>query len=430
MRIPHQAVPKLKGVTLIVFLAVCTTIVSFLWLQAGGKIPVLSRAGYQVTVPYDDVDNLVFQSDVRIAGVEVGQVEAIDVKGDKAMVTLELDDAAVPLHEGAVITVRNKTMIEETYLEIVDGDGSAYDDGATLPASAARGSVQLNDVLTSLDAPTRKDLAKLVRSGGQATKDTREDVGAVLAGLGDLGQNAGALEALSEQSDDLRSLVRSSTAVLDALDTQQGRIVDLTKDAQTLTAVTAGHEDDVTALMRALPPLLVTTEKASDSLADLSAPLGTVARNLRGAAPDLSGALVELPATTQDLRGLLPSLDTTLDRAPASLTRLEPMQGAVSPLLRTLQVNLADLNPMLAYLKPYGHDLVSYWTNFIGFVGSSDSNGPIARVKPVLGISSLNLPVGASPTTYYNPYPAPGAHNDPGEFTGEYPRIEEDPIPR
>lgn len=429
MRIPYQAVPKLRGLTLVAFLAVCTVIISFLWTQAGGKLPVLSRAGYQLTVPYDDIDNLVFQSDVRIAGVEVGQVERIEVDGDKAMVTLELDDTVVPLHEGATITVRNKTMIEETYLEIVDGDGSAYADGATLPASAAKGSVQLNDVLSSLDATTRKDLSQLIRSGGESTKGTREDVDAVLTGLGDLGENAGALEALAKQSDDLRSLVRSSTVVLDALDTQQGRIVDLTRDAQTLTEVTAGHEGGVEALMRELPPLLVTTEKASDSLATLTTPLGTVSRNLRGAAPDLSAALQELPATTEDLRGMLPSLDNTLDRAPATLTRLSPLRKAASPLLETLQVNMADLNPMLAYLEPYGRDLVSYWTNFIGFVGSADGNGPIARVKPILGVSSLNLPLEASPNTMYNPYPAPGAHNDPEEFTGEYPRIEEDPIP-
>jgi phospholipid/cholesterol/gamma-HCH transport system substrate-binding protein len=429
MRIPYQAVPKLQGLTLVAFLAVCTVIISFLWTQAGGKLPVLSRSGYQVTVPYDDIDNLVFQSDVRIAGVEVGQVEKIEVKADKAMVTLELDEAVVPLHEGATITVRNKTMIEETYLEIVDGDGSAYADGATLPTSAAKGSVQLNDVLSSLDTTTRKDLSQLIRSGGESTKGTRQDVDAVLAGLGDLGENADALDALAKQSDDLRSLVRSSTVVLDALDTQQGRIVDLTRDAQTLTAVTAGHEEDVEALMRSLPPLLVTTEKASDSLAALTRPLGTVSRNLRGAAPDLSSALQELPATTEDLRGMLPSLDTTLDRAPATLTRLSPLRKAASPLLETLQVNMADLNPMLAYLQPYGRDLVSYWTNFIGFVGSSDGNGPIARVKPILGVSSLNLPLEASPNTMYNPYPAPGTHNDPEEFTGEYPRIEEDPIP-
>jgi len=429
MLIPYQAVPKLRGLTLMAFLAVCATIVSFLWLQAGGKLPLLSRAGYQITVPYEDIDNLVFESDVRIAGVEVGHVERIDVEGDHAMVTLELDDDAVPLHEGAVITVRNKTMIEETYLEIVDGDGAAYDDGATLPASAGKGSVQLNDVLTSLDAATRQDLSRLIRSSGAAASDTRDDVDAVLTGLGDLGENSGALEALAEQSDDLRSLVRMSTVVLDALDVQQGRIADLTRDAQTLMAVTAGHEQDVEAIMRALPPLLVTTDGASDSLAALTTPLGTVARNLRRASPDLSAALLELPATTDDLRGLLPSLDTALDRAPATLVRLSPLREAAGPLLETLQVNLADLNPMLAYLEPYGHDLVSYWTNFIGFVSSSDANGPIARVKPILDPSSLNLGVDASPATMYNPYPAPGAHNDPREFTGEYPRIEEDTIP-
>ncbi|MDQ6524583.1 MlaD family protein [Nocardioides sp. LHD-245] len=429
MRIPHAVVPRLRGATVLAFLALCTTIFSFLWLQAGGRLPLLSRAGYQVTIPFADVDNLVFQSDVRIAGVEVGQIEGIDVQGPRAMVTLELDDAAVPLHEGATITVRNKTMIEETYLEIIDGTGAAYDDGATLPEAAGRGSVQLNDVLSSLDEPTRQDLSRLIRSGGAATADTQGQVDALLTGLGDLGDHAGALDALAAQSEDLTSLLATSTRVLDALDVQQGRIADLTRDAQTLTAVTAGHEEDVEALMRALPPLLVSTERAGGSLEDLSAPLATVAHHLRGAAPDLSAALVELPATTRDLRGLLPALDTTLDRAPASLTRLSPLREAAAPLLGTLQVNLADLNPMLAYMSPYGRDIVSYWSNFIGFVKSGDRNGPIARVMPVLTPNSANLAVPLSPTTMYNPYPDPGQHDNPAEFTGKYPEIEEDPIP-
>lgn len=430
MRIPHTAVPRLRGATVVAFVALCAVIFGFLWLQAGGRIPVVSRAGYQVTVPVRDVDNLVFQSDVRIAGVEVGQIEEIAVEGRAAMVTLELDESVAPLHEGAVVTVRNKTMIEETYLEIRDGEGEAYADGAELPADAARTSVQLNDVLSSLDAPTRRDLSGLVRSGGAATKGTREDVDAVMAGLGDLGRNAGALEALAHQSADLRSLVRSSTTVLDALDVQQGRIVGLVRDAQTLTRTTSRHEADVEALMRVLPPLLDRTERASDSLGELSGPLGTVARNLRGASGDLDAALRELPATTRDLRGMLPSLDRTLTRAPATLQRLSPFQEAAAPLLGTLQVNLADLNPMLAYMRPYGRDVASYWANFIGFVSSADGNGPIARVKPVFGANSLNLGVGATPTTMYNPYPDPGAHHSPQDFAGQYPQVEEDPVPR
>lgn len=429
MKISHTVVPVLRGSTVVAFLALCAVIFGFLWMNAGGRIPLVTKSGYEVTVPMTDVDNLVFQSDVRMAGVDVGKIQELEIEGRQAMVTLDLEDDVVPLHEGATITIRNKTMIEETYLEIVDGEGEAYADGAKLPAEAGRGSVQLNDLLSSLDAKTRKDLSAAIRASGTSLKGTREDVDALLAGLGDVGGNATALDALAQQSDSLRSLLKSSTQVLDALDTQQGQIVDLVHDSQTLTAVTSQHKTDIEALMRGLPPLLDSTRAASASLERLADPLGTVATNLRGSAKDLNAALLELPATAEDLRGMLPSLDRTLTRAPATLKLLPPFAEAAGPLLETLQVNLADLNPMLAYLQPYGHDLVSYWSNFTEFASSSDSNGPIARVKPVFNANSLNLGAALTPSTMYNPYPAPGTHMTPSDWSGSYPHVEEDPIP-
>lgn len=428
MKIPYAVVPKLRGLTLLAFVALCALIFSFLWTKAGGKIPLVSKAGYQVTVPYKDIDNLVFQSDVRIAGVNVGKVEKIDLDGPTAMVTLELDDEVAPLHEGAIVTLRNKTMIEETFLEITDGDGSKIADGATLPKSSAVESVQLNDMLTSLDAKTRKDLSKTIQSGGAATDGRKADVDAVLTGLGDLGDNAGALEALAQQSEDLKTLVRTSTNVLNALDTQQGRIVDLTRDAQTLTNVTAGHEADVKAVMRALPPLLVTTERASGSLKDLAQPLSTVSRNLKGASGDLNAALLELPATTRDLRGLLPSLNTTLDRAPATLTRLSPFAKEASPLLDALSVTMADLNPMLEYLAPYRDDLITNWSQWVT-AANPDANGYIARITTGLGVNSLSLPTKLTPGTFLNPYPKPHTQQNPQPYSGDFPRVEEDKIP-
>jgi phospholipid/cholesterol/gamma-HCH transport system substrate-binding protein len=430
MRIPHTAAPVLRGGVVAAFVALCAIIFGFLWINAGGRIPLLTQSGYRVQVPLADVDNLVFQSDVRIAGVNVGKVEEIETDGRRTLVTLELDESVAPLHEGSTVSVRNKTMIEESYLEIADGSGPEYASGSRLPAEAARTSVQLNDVLTSLDDRTRRDLARVIRSSGASLGGTRVDVDRVLTGLGELGGNAGALEALAEQSADLRSLTHTSTRVLEALDVQQGRIVDLVRDSQRITQVTSDHEQDVEALMRALPPLLASTRSASESLERLSDPLGIVAADLRASSTDLNAALLELPATTRDLRGLLPSLDTTLTRAPETLQYLPPLQRAAEPLVSTLEVNLADLNPMLAYLSPYGPDVVSYWSNFVGFANGYDVNGRIARVKPVLSVNTLNLSAPLTPGTMYNPYPAPGAHNDPRDFKGSYPRVEEDPIPR
>lgn len=429
MRISHTAAPVLRAGVVLAFVALCAGIFGFLWLNAGGRIPLVSKSGYEVQVPISDVDNLVFQSDVRIAGVDIGKVEEIEIDGRRTMVTIGLDRSVAPLHKGATVTVRNKTMIEETFLEITDGKGKEYVNGSTLPAKAVEHSVQLNDVLSSLDDEARRDLSQSIRSSGTSLRGTREDVDLVLTGLGDLGSNSGALHALAEQSGQLRSLTRSSTTVLEALDSQQGRIVDLVRDSQRLTKMTSDHERDVEALMQALPPLLDSTRIASASLERLSGPLGAVAGNLRASSADLSAALQELPATTRDLRGLVPSLDTTLTRAPRTLELLPPLQRTAEPLVGTLEVNLADLNPMLAYLQPYGRDVISYWSNFVGFASGSDPNGKIARVKPVFSANSIQgAPV--TPETMYNPYPAPGAHNDPHDFTGDYPRVKQDPIPR
>lgn len=430
MRISHTAAPRLRAGVVAAFVALCAAIFSFLWINAGGRIPLVTQSGYQVQVAFTDVDNLVFQSDVRIAGVNVGKVEEIEREGRRTLVTLELDDSVAPLHEGSQVSIRNKTLIEETYLEVTDGKGPRLDSGTRLPAEAARTSVQLNDVLTSLDPPTRRDLTRVVRSSGASFNGTRDDVELLLTGLGQVGGNAGALESLAAQSADLRSLTTSSTRVLEALDVQQGRIVDLVRDSQRLTQVTSDHEQDVRALMGSLPPLLHSTRAASQSLERLSEPLGTVAGNLHASSGDLNAALLELPGTTRDLRGLLPSLDRTLVRAPETLQYLPPLQRTAEPLVSTLEVDLADLNPMLKYLSPYGRDVVSYWSNFIGFANGRDANGRIARVKPVFSANSLNLGVPLTPATMYNPYPAPGAHHDPRDFQGAYPRVQEDPIPR
>ncbi|HWU32277.1 MAG TPA: MlaD family protein, partial [Marmoricola sp.] len=374
MKIPYAAVPKLRLTIVLAFVGLCATIFSFLWLKAGGYLPLLSSTGYEVKIPMSNVDNLVFQSDVTVAGVDVGKVQKISVEGNVDVVTVSLDSSVAPLHQGASVTVRNKTLVEETYLDIADGKGAAYPSGATLPSSSAHPAVKLNDVLTSLDPATRQRLTQLIRSSGTAVAGRQADVDALFTGLDEVGTSAGALKALAQQSEQLKSLVKSSTDVLQSLDTQQGRIVGLVRDAQTITSVTNQHQADIRSLMRVLPPLLDSARAAGGSLQQLAGPLGTVAANLRSAAPDLNAALLQLPATTRDLRGLVPSLNSTLVQAPTTLRLLSPFQTVASPWVGTTIMTMSELNPMLAYLSPYGRDLASYWSNFTGFVSSSDGN--------------------------------------------------------
>jgi phospholipid/cholesterol/gamma-HCH transport system substrate-binding protein len=434
VKISYTKIPAIHGAVVVAFVALCAAIFGFLWTGAGGRIPLISQEGYRVSVLLPDVDNLVFQSDVRIAGVRVGKIEELKVNGRTARVTMELDDDVAPLHDGATVTVSAKTLIEETFLTVVDGKGAEIPNGATLPKDAGTTSVQLNDVLTSLDRPTRTQLRSMVRSSGLVTDGTKEEVDALLTGLGALGRDGGgALEAAANQSQDLAELTRNLAAVMRALDQRQGQIVQLSEDSDAITASMAAEKDNIEELMRELPPFMESARDATEDLERLAEPLDGVAENLDDAAPDLSAALKELPGTTKELRLLVPDLQRVVDRAPATFSRTPEFVNSARPVVQSLSVVLQDLNPMLTYMKPYGHDMAGQFRNVSLAVGATDTKGHILRVRTVFTGHSLNSPVKALlPGVHYNPYPAPGAAQDDPDttFKGPYPRVERDPLPQ
>jgi phospholipid/cholesterol/gamma-HCH transport system substrate-binding protein len=432
MRIAHSAVPRLRLMTVLTFIGLCALMFGYLWVNMGGRLPVVSSDGYRVAFESADLDNLVYDSDVMVAGVRVGKVRELTVDEGTARVELQIDDDSVmPLHEGARIVLRSKSLIEETYVEIVDGDGDQISDGSTLPASAVQKSVQLDDVLASLDKPTRTELGALLKDLGTATSQTGEQLDRTLTGLGALGREGhDVLDALEAQSQDLRTLVASSTKVMSALDTGEGRIVDLVGEADTLTGATALEQQQIKDTMRALPGVLASARTATGSLSDLSTDLRPVAVGLRQAAPSLNRALLQLPATTRDLRALLPSLDQTLDRAPATLRRVPETARVASDMVPTTRATLADVNPMLAYLNPYGPDLAGFMAGWSAMLGNSDVNGHYLRIFPVVNEGTIKgnpIPLNTSVMDKSNAYPEPGAARNPGPFTGTYPRVERDP---
>jgi phospholipid/cholesterol/gamma-HCH transport system substrate-binding protein len=431
MKIPHAALPNIRSAVVISFVALCGLFFGYLWINMGGTIPAVSSKGYRVSLQLSDADNLVYDSDVMVAGVRVGKVRELESEGGKARVVVQLDDdAVVPLHEGAVIRVRSKSLIEETYLEIEDGAGEEIPDDGTLPASAVRPSVQLDEVLASLDAPTRKSLQGAVQALGDGTRGTRDDLARTMSGLGMLGREGHTvLDALAAQSQDLRAMLRESKTLVRALDSGRGQIVGLVDSADRLTSATAGSSRDLEATMRSLPGLLDNARTATGSLSVLSAKLSPVTRDLATAARPLDTALLQLPAVTRDLRGLLPSLDGTLRRAPRTLDAVPGAADELRELVPTLRLDLAELNPMLAYLRPYGHDLGAFFANWTAMLAYKDGNGHYLRILPVANEGSLkNMPLSLNHGILdkSNAYPEPGGATNPGPFDGTYEHVERD----
>lgn len=403
-----------------------------LLVGAGYNIPPFTHdPAYNVSFDTDNVGNLVKASKVQIAGVAAGQVESVSQHSGRAHVTIGLNDDVAPLHEGVTVRLADRSLGGETFVDVRDGASRAIPSGAKLAGSAVRPRVELQDVLRSLDPQTRTSLGQLVRGLGESTGGSRQEISNVMTGLGDMGREGyTAIDAIANQSHDLKALTREASVTLSALNAGEGQIGTLVGNAQRLTSATSGQAGSLRATMRRLPRVLTTAKSASKSLGTLSHSLTPVAADLRAAAPDLDVALRQLPQTASDLRGLLPNLDGTLRNSPATLQRVPRLADDAADLIPQLRNTMSILNPMLEYVKPYGADLAAFVANFNAILNRTDEAGinyialqPTVNEQVPKGIP-LRLP---TLLTYKNAYPSPGQSAHPGAGSGKFPRLQRQP---
>ncbi|HEV7865086.1 MAG TPA: MlaD family protein [Acidimicrobiia bacterium] len=431
MRFTADGLRRARTATVLGFVVLVSLIFAVLWVNMGGQIPHIT-GGYRVDASMSAAQNLVYDSDVRIAGVPVGKIRGLHHEGDRVMATMEIRGAAHPLHEGATVHLRPKTLIEETYVEVVDGKGPSIPDGGRLPDTAYVPAVSVDDLLNSLDPPTRTAIGSLVRRLGAVTDGQAQNLSTALSALGHLGREGhDALDVLAAQSEDLQGLVAQTAALLSTLDEGEGQIARLSSAAEKVTAASAARDEKLAAAIRLLPGFLTSARAASAPLSQLSGALTPLADPLRRAAPDLNTALVELPGATSALRALLPPLDVALARAPDTLTRTPAFAADVDALIPPLRMALGDINPMLAYLAPYGKDLASFAANVGQVFSAVGPAGPQARILVIFNEKSFtgDSPVGsqAGPLQKSNPYPAPGGAAHPTQGDGTAPRVRKEP---
>ena len=155
----NTGAPRMSRViTMVIFALSCVGLLLFLWLSFGGTIP-LGAQGYRVNVSFANAQDLATQADVRIAGVSVGKVVSTrpDPHGNGTLATLQLQSGYSPLRSDTRAILRTKTILGETYVQLIPGAPNAppIADGGTLPRSRVLPTVQLSDIFNALDPTTR-----------------------------------------------------------------------------------------------------------------------------------------------------------------------------------------------------------------------------------------------------------------------------------
>jgi phospholipid/cholesterol/gamma-HCH transport system substrate-binding protein len=229
---------------------------------------------------------------VRIAGVDVGKVSDVEPVGGGSpavIVTMKLDDEALPIHRNAEVKVRPRIFFEgNLFFDVKPGTPSApeLEDGDTIPASQTSAPVQLDQVLGTLKANTRDDLKKLLIGYGGALggepqpgedDDQDPDVQGETAGqaLNDsLEYSADALRGgaivneatTGTELHDLSRLISGQQRITAALSSREEQLKDLITNFNTTMAALASEETNLRATVRELPRVLEAARPALDEL--------------------------------------------------------------------------------------------------------------------------------------------------------------------
>jgi phospholipid/cholesterol/gamma-HCH transport system substrate-binding protein len=281
---------------------------------------------YRINVPLDSADGLYPGSDVLVAGAKAGTVDDVKLDGGLALVTLTLDDAHAPVHSNARVRVRPKSLLGEKYIALDPGTGDTLPSGSTLPRTQTAQAVDLQDVVNTLDQPTREKLRTLVieLGGGLSGRgqDTNQTFQYGRQDLDDLAAVANTLAARDQQLQQVIQGLDQVTAELARSDRSQ-QLGGLIQNSQTLLGSLSTQDAQIRTL-----------------LVEANAALSRSDRALSGSAPALNDILVQSPQLmglanelTADLGAVFDatfSTDPSLQRFDESYRATTDVFGAVS----------------------------------------------------------------------------------------------------
>jgi phospholipid/cholesterol/gamma-HCH transport system substrate-binding protein len=379
-------------------LALVVLVLAYILFSGGGG------ASYQLL--FANASQIVRGDEVQVGGVPVGSVTNISLTPSyKARVTIHVEASLVPLHEGTTAQVRvpSLTTVAGRYIALVPGPNNrpALPDGATLPASAAQGTVDLDQLFDTLNPRTRKGLQEFFVGGAESYADVTEAAG--------------------QAAEYFSPALAAAEHVFAELNRDQPTFSNfLVQSAKALTTI-AAHREQLTSLIG-------NGDETFKALASEQSNLQQGVHQLPATLAQGNRAFAELPSTFAALRRLVNAATPNTTKLASFFARLAPLLDAAQPVLHNLSLavsrpgpsndltdaalglpafahaveasvpsavtSLQESVPVTAFFGPYAPDLAGAARDFGTDAGYYDANGHYAR----LAFAFDNFKLGANNT--------------------------------
>ncbi len=303
---------------------------------------------------------------VRISGVQVGLISGVSLNNGEGVVKMSIDKK----YQGLIRTnwtalLRPRTGLDDMFIELSPGIGNApaAKSGYTIPVSNTMPVVNLDEILSSLDADSREYLDLLVNGAGQGLKNNGGDqLAQVMERFEPTHRDLARLnQAVAQRGTDLRQLVNSLKRLNVALAAKQPQIVQLIDSSEKVFSAFASEGGNVSRAVADLPGTLNQTTATLAKVQAFAQELGPAATNLLPAAGAIKGANQALTALA-------------VPGAPIVKNQIRPFVVASRPVVRNLRpaaVNLAAATPNLSNV----FTVLNHFVNMVGYNPGNTEHG-------------------------------------------------------
>jgi phospholipid/cholesterol/gamma-HCH transport system substrate-binding protein len=343
---------------------------------------------------------------VTIAGVQVGEVGDVRLVDGRAVVTMNIFHQYAPIYRDATVLLRPRTPLKDMYLALDPGtrQAGAVPDGGLLSSASTSPDIDLDQILSSLDADTRSYLLLLLSGGAQAFRDPATTVVALrgtLKRFAPLDRDTRSFATLlAARSGNLRLAIHNLQRVATSLGAVDGQLASLIVASNANFSAISSQNANLEAGLTLLPGTLTQTNRTLGKVQTFAGQLGPALSRLLPFARALGPALSA-------------SRPLFRDTAPVIRDQLRPFSIAVQPLARTLRPAATQLSravpPLsrsvgvlntlfntLAYQPPGGEQGYLFWGSWLAHIASTltsvqDAHGPTVRGIFMATCPALNL---------------------------------------
>lgn len=411
-----QAPSLAKLAAMVAFTMSCFALLTFLWISFGGATP-LKPEGYRFKARFTEAPLLVNESDVRIAGLNVGKVKdkVLDPTG-ATIVEIEIDSKYAPIPTDTRTILRPKSLLGQTYVELTPGSRTApkLQDGDTLAGKNVAEAVDIDELIRTFDKPTRrafqgwvKELATAIDGRGEELNDAFGTLPRFAASGADV------LQVLDEEEPALHRLVRNASFTLGALNERRNQFQELIQNANGFFGALASRNESLAETIEILPTFLDESKATIARLERFAVDTRPLVRDLQPVATDLRPTLRDVGRLSPDLKALFRDLDPLIKESRTTLPPAARFIRGAGPLLGALYPYLEELNPIISYLSYQQQQVADFITNgsasLNGALPAKEGEGPRHYLRAVSVINSRGLALQTSRANYDrgNSYPAP-----------------------